>query len=269
MGNSRVGIVVPTLGLREEYLLQTLNSIKSSENIHVLLIHPARYVPSESVFNLCDVTLTEAKPGLSSAINFGISNLPKSCEYVTWLGDDDLLIGNSVFDLVKVLDSNPSVTFVYGGCTYIDSNGDEVGSNPSGKWAMKLIKFGPDLIPQPGSLIRRSVFEKVNGVSESYKYAFDQDLFIKLLEVGSGMHVNLTVSAFRWHPNSLSVSQRKGAVKEASKIRMARRTRKTRAFTWLAELLIQFVTLQAGRLVNMRILLKNHLAKRRTLFKVN
>ena len=226
-------------------------------------------MPSESVVNLCDVTLIEAKPGLSSAINYGISNLPKSCEYITWLGDDDLLIGNSVINLVEVLDSNPSVTFIYGGCTYIDSDGDEIGSNPSGKWAMKLIKFGPDLIPQPGSLIRRNVFDKVNGVSESYKYAFDQDLFLKLLEVGPGMHINLTVSAFRWHPNSLSVSQRKAAVKEASKVRMAHRARKTRAFTFLAEPLIQFITLQAGRLVNMRILLKDYLAKRRTLFKVN
>ena len=257
------------MGVREEYLLQTLNSIRSSENIYVLLIHPSRYVPSESVVNLCDVTLIEAKPGLSSAINYGISNLPKSCEYIAWLGDDDLLIGDSVINLVEVLDSNPSVTFIYGGCTYIDSDGDEIGSNPSGKWAMKLIKFGPDLIPQPGSLIRRNVFDKVNGVSESYKYAFDQDLFLKLLEVGPGMHINLTVSAFRWHPNSLSVSQRKAAVKEASKIRMAHRTRKTRAFTFLAEPLIQFITLQAGRLVNMRILLKDYLAKRRTLFKVN
>ncbi len=249
----RVGIVVPTIGNRETYLLQTLASIRANADVYILLIHSHEYNPSKSVLELCDDAIVEDKQGLPSAINFGIANLPKNCTYVSWLGDDDLLVENTVEILADRLDVDPLLTFVYGGCTYIDSDGRPIGSNQSGTWAMKVIKFGPDLIPQPGSLFRRSSYEQVGGVSTSYEYAFDHDLFLKLLRIGPGAYLDSMVSAFRWHPNSLSVSQRKFAVREASKIRLAHQHWFYRKFFLPWETLIQFLTLYAGNIVNLRI----------------
>jgi len=249
----RVGIVVPTIGNRETYLLQSLASIRANANVYILLVHSPKYNPSESVLELCDEALVEDNQGLPSAINFGIANLPKNCVYVSWLGDDDLLIENTVAILADHLDVDPSLTFIYGGCSYIDSEGKTIGSNRSGTWAMKIIKFGPDLIPQPGSVLRRSSYEQVGGVSTSYKFAFDHDLFLKLLRIGPGAYFNSIVSAFRWHPNSLSVSQRKFAVREASKIRIEYQHRIYPRFFLPWEILIQFLTLHAGTLVNLRI----------------
>lgn len=253
MAVPRVGIVVPTIGNRESYLLQTLASIRANADVFILLIHSPEYNPSKSVLELCDDAIVEDKQGLPSAINFGIANLPKNCTYVSWLGDDDLLVENTVEILANRLDVDPSLTFVYGGCTYIDSAGKPIGSNQSGTWAMKVIKFGPDLIPQPGSLFRRSSYEQVGGVSTSYKFAFDHDLFLKLLRIGTGAYLNLIVSAFRWHPNSLSVSQRKFAVREASKIRLAHQHWLYRKLFLPWEIFIRFLTLHAGNIVNLRI----------------
>ena len=249
----RVGIVVPTIGNRETYLLQTLSSIKSNTNVYILLVHSPGYSPSQAVLELCDNAIVEDKQGLPSAINFGITNLPKNCLYVSWLGDDDLLIENTVAILADRLDLDPSLTFVYGGCTYIDSEAKTIGLNRSGTWAMRIIKFGPDLIPQPGSLFRRSSYEQVGGVSTSYKFAFDHDLFLKLLRIGTGAYLNSIVSAFRWHPSSLSVSQRKFAVKEASEIRIAHQQWVYGSFFLPWERLIRFLTLHAGTMVNIRI----------------
>ena len=253
MTTPRVGIVVPTIGNRETYLLQTLASIRANANVYILLVHSPKFNPSESVLELCDEAIVEDAQGLPSAINFGIANLPKNCVYVSWLGDDDLLIENTVAILADHLDVDPSLTFIYGGCTYIDSEGKTIGLNRSGTWAMKIIKFGPDLIPQPGSVFRRSSYEQVGGVSTSYKFAFDHDLFLKLLRIGPGAYFNSIVSAFRWHPNSLSVSQRKFAVREASKIRIKYQHRVYPRFFLPWEILIQFLTLHAGTLVNLRI----------------
>lgn len=249
----RVGIVVPTIGNREAYLLQTLASIRANTNVYTLLIHSPEYNPSESVLKLCDEAIVEDKQGLPSAINFGISNLPKNCLYVGWLGDDDLLMENTVTVLAERLDVDPSLTFVYGGCTYIDSDGKTIGLNRSGTWAMRIVKFGPDLIPQPGSLFRRNSYEQVGGVSDSYKFAFDHDLFLKLLRIGPGAYLNSIVSAFRWHPSSLSVAQRKLAVKEASEIRVAHQHWVYRRFFQTWERLIRFLTLHAGNAVNIKI----------------
>lgn len=253
MAVPRVGIVVPTIGNRESYLLQSLASIRANADVFILLVHPPKYNPSETVLKLCDDAIVEDKQGLPSAINFGIANLPKNCTYVSWLGDDDLLVENTVEILANRLDEDPSLTFIYGGCTYIDSDGNTIGSNLSGTWAMKIIKFGPDLIPQPGALFRRSSYEQVGGVSTSYKFAFDHDLFLRLLRIGPGAYFNSRVSAFRWHPNSLSVSQRKFAVREASKIRLAHQYWFYRKFLLPWEILIQFLTLHAGNIVNFRI----------------
>lgn len=253
MTTPRVGIVVPTIGDREIYLVQTLRSVKANPNVYVLLVHSPKYVPSEAVRELCDKAIVEEKQGLSSAINFGVEKLPESCVYVGWLGDDDLLIENTVVLLAERLDANPSLTFVYGGCTYIDAGGNTIGLNRSGTWAMRLSKFGPDLIPQPGSLFRRSSFEQVGGVSNSYKFAFDHDLFLNLLCIGPGAYLNLIVSAFRWHPSSLSVSQRRLAVKEASEIRLAHQHWIYRKFFMPWERLVRFLTLYAGTVVSFRV----------------
>ncbi|MBW8870871.1 MAG: hypothetical protein JF618_01400, partial [Leifsonia sp.] len=50
---------------------------------------------------------------------------------------------------------------MYGGCDYIDENGAKVWQNNSGPWAAPLLRIGPDLVPQPGSLFRRSAVEEV------------------------------------------------------------------------------------------------------------
>lgn len=252
MTTPRVGIVVPTIGNRATYLLQTLASIRANTDVYILLVHSPEYDPSKSVLELCDAAIVEDKQGLPYAINFGIANLPKSCVYVSWLGDDDLLINNTVAILADRLDADSSLTFIYGGCAYIDSKGEIIGLNPSGGWAMRILKFGPDLIPQPGSLFRRISYDQVGGVSTSYKFAFDHDLFLKLLQIGRGAYFNSIVSAFRWHPNSLSVSQRKIAVREASNIRMAHQHWIYRRFFSWWEILIRYLTLHAGTMINFR-----------------
>ena len=121
-----------------------------------------------------------------------------------------------------------------------------------GKLALFLIKCGPDLIPQPGALIRRSSYIQVGGVSSEYKYAFDQDLFLKLLKVGEAIHLNTMVSSFRWHSESLSVSQRRNAVQEASAIRVRNFGKLGRVFGIFSEPLVRFATLNSAALVNFK-----------------
>jgi hypothetical protein len=106
--------------------------------------------------------------------------MPESVEYINWLGDDDLLAAKSLDFTYSFLDKNPDSLMSFGACDYIDASGEVVWTNRSGSFAVKLLRFGPDLIPQPGSLFRRSAFWQVGGLDTSYKWAFDFDLFIKI-----------------------------------------------------------------------------------------
>ena len=60
------------------------------------------------------------------------------------------------------------------------------------------MQFGPQLLPQPGSLFDRAVFERVGGLDESLKWAFDLDLFLKLRGCGRVEFVDAPLAEFRW-----------------------------------------------------------------------
>ena len=246
--NHRVGIVVPTLGERPDYLEQCLKSIRAAGQAHILLVVPKSLDTSNlQSAGLVDSVVTDNGSGLPAALNLGIESLPESVEYVNWLGDDDRLIPGSITACTDVLDSKKDVVMTFGACAYIDSSGDVVWENRSGQWAVPLLRFGPDLIPQPGALFRRSAFTAVSGLKTNFGWAFDFDLFIRLSKLGKLKYINQTLAQFRWHPESLSVEHRMSSVAEASQVRVSHLPAWLRFFSFLWEYPVRQATLVAGK----------------------
>jgi glycosyltransferase involved in cell wall biosynthesis len=215
-----VGIVVPTLGSRPEFLTECLESIRHAGDAYILVVAPQSadlsHVESLGLF---DSRVEDPRTGLPAAINFGIQNLPSTIRYINWLGDDDKLLPGALVDAEKILENDRSASFVYGGCNYIDTKGRIIRTNHSGNWARLLLRVGPDLIPQPGALIRRTAFEKIGTLNTDYGWAFDLEMFIQLGKVGRGRFVRRVLAEFRWHEGSLTVGSRDGSSKEAKSIR--------------------------------------------------
>lgn len=248
--NQRVGIVVPTLGERPEYLEQCLNSIRSAGDAHILLVAP-KSLDTESLKSegLIDSAVTDTRNGLPAAINLGIKSLPESVEFVNWLGDDDLLSPDTLYTVTKALDTKEEIAMVFGSCDYIDSRGKVVWKNSSGQWAVPLLRLGPDMIPQPGALFRRSAFNAVGGLDTKFGWAFDFDLFIRLSKAGKLHYLNQTLAQFRWHPESLSVEHRKKSVAEASQVRVSHLPAFLRVISFIWEYPVRQATLVAGKRV--------------------
>jgi GT2 family glycosyltransferase len=190
--------------------------------------------------------------GLPEAINAGFSELPSDIEYINWLGDDDLLSVGSLGEATKILDSDPNTALVFGSCNYVDPNGQTIWTNRSGQWASVLLGFGPNLVPQPGALFRRSAFDKVGRLRAEFKWAFDFDLLLNLKKVGRLKFLNQTLSSFRWHPESLTVEFRKNSVEEASRVRILHLPRFLRPISWLWEYPVKKVTFLAGLRVSQK-----------------
>ncbi len=246
----KVGIVVPTLGTRPEYLRQCLLSIREAGPAFVLLV--TKEVAKADALHaegLVDLVVSDPGQGLPQAINLGITKLPGEVEHINWLGDDDLLTTGSLILSSAFLDREPKTVLVFGSCEYIDEDGDVVWRNKSGSWAVPLMRVGPDLIPQPGALFRRAAFEKVGGLSTDYSWAFDFDLFLRLSKKGRFRFVDKTLAKFRWHPKSLSVEHRKKSVAEASLVRIAHLSPLLRPVSFLWEWPVRTATLIAGNSV--------------------
>ena len=246
---TRVGLVIPTIFSRPTLLPLAIESILS-QGVEVELIVGCPENMIEQVRTVCppQVKLVAETPGvgLAQKINDLISQLSRECKFVGWLGDDDLLSPGSLQATSQALTDNPEAPMAFGGCQYIDPEGNDLFLNKSGRWAVPLLRFGPQLIPQPGSLFNRSAFEKVGGLSPDYTMAFDFDLFLKFGKLGKIVFIPQTLASFRWHPGSLSVSRRWNSVSEASKVRVSHLPVILKPIAWAWEWPVRWATYWAG-----------------------
>ena len=248
-----IGIVVPTMGTRSEFLRQSLASIRSAGNATIHVVGPES-AQLESLLDpdSYDALITDPGTGLSAAIDAGLRSFPPSVQYINWLGDDDLLTEGSLDHALSVLSGNFGIALVYGGCEYIDGDGKSLWLNKSGSYAKYLMRFGPQLIPQPGALMRRDMYEQIGGLDHQYKWAFDLDLLIRLSRVGKLQFTPRTLANFRWHEGSLSVGGRNGSVIEASRIRVNSLPLPMRIIAPMWESPIRRVILRAGGRLTLR-----------------
>jgi GT2 family glycosyltransferase len=242
-----IGIVVPTMGTRPDYLRRSLASIRSAGHVTIHIVAPeSAKLASVLDPNSFDALVIDPGTGLSAAIDAGLRSFSPSIQYINWLGDDDLLTEGSLNHAFAILVGNPNIALTYGRCEYIDGDGKSLWLNKSGSYAKILMRFGPQLIPQPGSLMRRDAYEKIGGLDHQYKWAFDLDLLIRLSRVGRLQFTPRTLAKFRWHDGSLSVGGRSGSVAEASMIRVNSLPFPLRLFAPLWETPIRRVILRAG-----------------------
>lgn len=250
-----VGVVVPTLGTRNHYLLDCLTSIRNAGPCHIELVTAtpsAHQHLRESGY--VDGISEDQQYGLASAINLGMSRLPRHVTFATWLGDDDLLTEDSLVIAADAFSKHDKAVVVFGSCEYIDEQGRTLLVMRSGRFAPRLLRFGPQLLPQPGSLFLMSAFWALGGLDTTLRGAFDLDLFIRLQRPGNRfVFVPVILGKFRWHRDSLSVHARALITREASSVRVRHLPTWIRKIAICWEPLITWLILQAGVAMNRRL----------------
>lgn len=245
-----IGLVIPTLGKRLDYLSQTIESAAKFGRVHIILVTPPEMIDSLRQYSEQIQIVAENSNGLPAAINLGFEKLPEGIEYISWIGDDDLLTPNAGAVSLTFLDADPACVMTFGICNYINEKGELIGQNKIGQVSVPILRFGPDLIPQPGSIFRREIFNNVGGINEQFNLAFDFELFIKLSKVGRIKFLNLEVASFRWHNDSKSVQMRRKSVLEASKVRRIHLPLFLKPVSFFWEVPVMVATYFAGNVVS-------------------
>jgi glycosyltransferase involved in cell wall biosynthesis len=217
-------IIVATLGERHT-LKQTLKSIaiQNITDLEVKIVTPkgkANYLNQIATeANLKNYQLIEDEGrGLSAAINQGFS-AKGDFEFFGWINDDDELTRNSLSRSINFLISHSHKNAVIGNLGYLSSKSNKMITNKVSKIKLFISKIGPNVIPQPGSLIRESAFSKERLLDEKYKYAMDLDMWLRILAKGQIGIINENQALMNWHSDSITISNRKKASIEAFQIR--------------------------------------------------
>ena len=248
-----IGLVVPTLGQRPGFLNQTLDSIADQqEQVQVVVVCPREAIRVRELVEERSLPWLPDPGSLPGAINEGVASLDPTVEFVSWLGDDDLLTPGSLTMTSTALSRDSAAVLAYGGCRYIDESGRSLWVNRAPRLAEMVLSWGPQLIPQPGMLVRRSAWVSAGGLDESLRFAFDFDLLLKLKRVGSFVSVPEVVSAFRWHAQSLTVSDRSENIRESEIVKRRYLSPRQNTFKWVWERPVRMATRFAAAEVNRR-----------------
>ena len=255
-GSARVALVIPTLGERPELMERALDSIRQqSMPVRVVIVAPPTSEAVADIARRWDATLLADPGGLVVSINAGIDEClsDSGVEFVGWLNDDDLLEPGSMSAVVASLDQDPRSVVAFGACRYIDADGNELFLSKAGKVAPFILPWGPDLIPQPGMLVRATAWREVGGLDPKYRLAFDLDLLLRLSKRGRLRYAGCIVSSFRWHPDSLTVEDRELNLQESQVAKRSALMPVVCAFAPLWELPVRVAIRQAAKRVNSRV----------------
>ena len=231
---ARVLIIIATLGRRPEYLDQTIRSIRSQPVLtDLVLVAPTDSDHIQAISAKYSIPVLPDPGSLPLAINRGAEALKPHHDYLNWLNDDDYLEPDTMKEVLSALDADPTAVVAFGHCRYVDTEDREIWVSRAGSFAPKILPWGPDLIPQPGMLVRATAWHEVGGVNPSFDLAFDLDLLLRLKKNGKLICVNRVVSNFRWHPDSLTVEDRNKNLRESERAKRAALPKILRPVSWV------------------------------------
>jgi hypothetical protein len=266
-GKHLIGIVIPTLGTRPEYLGNLLQSISECDfSLEVVLVCPNPgnlQLPSQSHLGFPMRIIQDDGKGVAAAINKGFTALDS--KYWNWFGDDDQVVARGIKQLQQSLESNPDKSFAWGRCAYIDAGSAHIATNNTGIFSSKVIFFGPNLVPQPSCLFRVDATHEIGGLKTSLSYAFDQDLITRLLLRGSGIYLDEVSSKYRWHSETLTSKNSLSSFLESFLIRFEYAKQKG-VFTQILNIMmlpITYILIQTSRAIFKIKVFQSNLSQRK------
>ncbi len=255
MSHTKILVVLPTLGDRLGTLAETLESVRAQAeqvDLSLTVVLPAAATEARELAERFGATIVEdPKKGISHAINLAVETATDET-YYAWIGDDDLFRPQGLATLKALIESRPDAVLAYGGCDYIDEEGRLLFTNSAGRSAVWLLPWGPDLIPHPGSLIRIDAMHEVGLFDESLRFTMDLDLFLKLRSHGRFVSTRRSVSAFRWHSASMTVSDRSASTAEAEKVKRRHLPAPLRPISGVWHVPVRWAAARAARSVSRR-----------------
>ena len=136
------------------------------------------------------------RPSPVFALNDAFSH--SSGEILGWLSSDDVLTPNSLFVVAQLFADLPSVSWVSGNASTINSRDEMINSRVVRKNKLDYLNRHWQIIQQESTFFRRRLWEAAGGhLDQDFLQAFDTELWARFFERSELVHVDTPIGAFR------------------------------------------------------------------------
>lgn len=212
----KISIAMPVYNVEEKWLRLCIDSILNQvyTNWELCMADDASTDPNvkkilteyQQLDERIRVVFREQNGHISEATNSALAIA--TGEFVALLDNDDELAINAFYEVVKVLNENPELDFIYSDEDKIDMDGNR--SDPAFKpdWSPDLL-LGTNYISHLG-VYRRSILEEIGGFRKGYEGSQDYDLVLRFTEKTTKeriKHIPKVLYYWRMLPTSTAVDQ--------------------------------------------------------------
>lgn len=200
----KVSIVLPTYN-GAKYIKQSIDSClkQTYSNLELIIVDDGSSNEiSQIIKSYSDPRIKYFKHkrnlGLAQALNTGFAHAKG--EYLTWISDDNFYLPEAVECMVKELEANPKVDFIYANYYVINEKGKLLRSARVG-----LIKnLDRHNCIGPCFLYRRKIYEKIGEYNPEFYLAEDYNYWLRVREKFQMQRLGEYLCYYRLHKKSLT-----------------------------------------------------------------
>ncbi|MBC8332756.1 MAG: glycosyltransferase [Anaerolineae bacterium] len=205
-----VSIVTPSFN-QAQYLEATIRSVLEQDypNIEYSVVDGGSTDGSVEIIkryaNRLAWWISEPDAGQTAAINKGFARARG--EVLAYINSDDTYNPGAVAAAVEFLTQNPTVGLVYGDANFIDAQGNIIGQFNAQQTSLERLRRGGVYVPQQAAFWRGDLWQQVGPLDESFYFAMDYDLWVRLAGVSEICYKPGRVWAnFRLHDNAKTIA---------------------------------------------------------------
>jgi glycosyltransferase involved in cell wall biosynthesis len=211
--SKRVSVVIAS-NRRAPYLAEALSTIRAQTYaVHeIILVDDG--APTDELRTIAEEWqiryLRQEATGVSVAFNRGLA--ATEGDLLTVLGDDDVWHPDRIRMQVQALSQHPEAIACYSGGWYLDSDGHRIGTGWRGATHSRSDMLS-GAAPTPvisTLLIRRDAYFACGGFHPAFTHGEDNELILKLIELGEFVGVDIPLFGYRRHGANVSSARLEG-----------------------------------------------------------
>jgi glycosyltransferase involved in cell wall biosynthesis len=201
----KISVVTPSYN-QAEFLERTIVSVLSQgyPNLEYIIIDGGSTDGSVDIIrkyaDKLSYWISEKDKGQTDALNKGFRRC--TGDIVAWLNSDDEYCCDSLKSAAREFMSDSSLDIVFGNRLTVDENGKILRDDRHTRVTFPALILYGQVISQPASFWKRSLFDKYGYLDESLKFCMDYEFYCRIGTNIKTKHIKTHLAKFRRHSSS-------------------------------------------------------------------